>query len=184
MRRFSPLLWLLLRLLSGLLLAGLLLAGLLLAGLLLAGLLLAGLTGPARGQSVPSVLVTTARPVAGTLPDQVEAYGAALPATDATQALSLLQDGRVRRILHMAGEAVRKGAPILEWEASAPARQAGSRLAPRSLWLSSNRRIYPCCSIAIWQRATSWTRRPRRSLTPRRLWMRCVARVRTIRNKA
>lgn len=90
---------------------------------LLLGLLLAALVGPALGQPAPSVLVTTIQPVAGTLPDRVEAYGTALPAANAMQSLSLPQEGRVRRILHAPGEAVRRDDVILEWEASALARQ-------------------------------------------------------------
>ncbi|WP_428375140.1 efflux RND transporter periplasmic adaptor subunit [Lichenicoccus sp.] len=78
----------------------------------------------AAGVSVPTVLVTTQMPKPGTLPDRIEAYGTAVPARDGTEALSLLQDGRVRRILHAPGEAVRQGEPVLEWDASAAAMQA------------------------------------------------------------
>ena len=77
----------------------------------------------AAADPTPSVLVTTIRTVFGTLPDRIEAYGMAVPASDATQTLSLLQEGRVRRILRAPGEAVQQGAPILDWEASAGARQ-------------------------------------------------------------
>ncbi|TLU71107.1 efflux RND transporter periplasmic adaptor subunit [Lichenicoccus roseus] len=76
-----------------------------------------------KAEPAPSVLVTTIKPVSGTLPDRIEAYGMAVPANNATQTLSLLQEGRVRQILRAPGEAVQRGAPILEWEASALARQ-------------------------------------------------------------
>ncbi len=84
--------------------------------------LLTAATG-AQAQPAPSVLVTTVMPRQGSLPDRIEAYGVAVPATDATQTLSLPQEGRVRRILRAPGEAVRRGDVILEWEASALARQ-------------------------------------------------------------
>ncbi len=77
----------------------------------------------AKTASAPSVLVTTIKPMSGTLPDRIEAYGVAVPAKNATQTLSLLQEGRVRQILRAPGEAVQRGSPILEWEASALALQ-------------------------------------------------------------
>ena len=86
-------------------------------------LLLVAAASEGRAQPVPSVLVTTVQPVFGTLPDRVEAYGLAMPQTEATQTLSLLQDGRVRQVLRAPGEAVQEGSPIMTWEASALARQ-------------------------------------------------------------
>ena len=103
-------------------------------------LLLAAATA-APAQPAPSVLVTTLRPVFGTLPDRIEAYGTAVPAADATETLSVLQEGRVRRILHAPGEAVQKGAPILEWEASALARQGWAQ-ARTALSLAQQQRAH------------------------------------------
>lgn len=67
------------------------------------------------------MLVTTRMPELGTLPDLVEAYGSAVAAFDGTQTLSVLQDGRIRRVFHGPGEAVRVGEPLVDWEASATA---------------------------------------------------------------
>lgn len=90
----------------------------------LVGLLAATASVPASAADpAPSVLVTTIAATSGSLPDRIEAYGAAVPATDAMQTLSLPRDGRVRRILHTPGEAVRQGETLLEWEASAIAQQ-------------------------------------------------------------
>lgn len=72
----------------------------------------------------PSVLVTTMMPRSGTSPDLIEAYGSAVAAFDGTRTVSVLQDGRVLRVLHGPGEAVHAGDRLLDWEASAAATQA------------------------------------------------------------
>ena len=101
--------------------------------------LLLALTAMARG--APGVLVTTVQPVAGSLPERLEAYGAVRPADDATESLSLLQAGRVERILRVAGERVQKGTPILQWQASAAARQ-GWEQARTALALAQQERAH------------------------------------------
>ena len=71
----------------------------------------------------PSVAVTTAMPARGSLPDLVHAYGAATPSVNGTRTLSVAQDGIVLRVLHGPGEAVARNGAVLQWQASAPARQ-------------------------------------------------------------
>lgn len=80
----------------------------------------------------PSVLVTTARPQLGSLPDLVSTFGTAAPALNGGMTLSLPQDGRVLSIAVTPGEQVRAGKALIEFEASATTsgtyQQAGTTL--------------------------------------------------------
>ncbi|MBN9560368.1 MAG: efflux RND transporter periplasmic adaptor subunit [Alphaproteobacteria bacterium] len=62
----------------------------------------------------PSVLVTTQAPRQGSLPRTLTAYGAVQPSPDGgSETLSLLRGGQVLRLMTAAGQAVRKGQPLL-----------------------------------------------------------------------
>jgi len=65
----------------------------------------------------PSVLVTVVPARQGTLPQTLMAYGAVEPAPDGATALSLLRAGQVLKLRVGAGEAVRKGDPLLDFGA-------------------------------------------------------------------
>ena len=71
------------------------------------------------GAEDPSVLVQTAPPRQGALPDLVTAYGTAVPAFGGGLTLSLPQDGRVLSITVTPGEQVKVGEPLIEFGASA-----------------------------------------------------------------
>ena len=82
-----------------------------------------------------SVLVTTQAPVHGSLPDTVVAYGSAAPASSGAMTLSLPAEGRIMHIEITAGEAVRAGQPLLQFEL-APAASARHSQAVTSLKLA------------------------------------------------
>jgi RND family efflux transporter MFP subunit len=71
-----------------------------------------------------SVLVTTEVPQRGELPDIVVGHGTAGPAIDHAMTLSLPAEGRVMRLFTTAGEGVRAGQPLLQFQLSAAASSA------------------------------------------------------------
>lgn len=71
------------------------------------------------GAEDPSVLVQTAPPQQGALPDLVAAYGTAVPALSGGLTLSLPQDGRVLSLAVTPGEQVKAGETLIEFGASA-----------------------------------------------------------------
>lgn len=81
------------------------------------GLLLA-MAGQVRADEAASVLVVTAPPQRGSLPDVVVAYGTATPALDSSMTISLQSQGRVTRFLVTPGEAISAGQALLEFEVS------------------------------------------------------------------
>jgi membrane fusion protein, multidrug efflux system len=79
-------------------------------------LLLLTLTAPASRAGEPaSVLVTTAMPQRGEVPEIVTAYGVARPAASSSQTISLQAQGRVLRLEVTPGEAVKAGQVLLEF---------------------------------------------------------------------
>jgi len=72
----------------------------------------------------PSVLVATDVAQRGELPDVVVAYGTAGTAIDRVMTLSIPAEGRVMRILATAGESVRAGQALIEFQLSAAASSA------------------------------------------------------------
>jgi membrane fusion protein (multidrug efflux system) len=80
-------------------------------------------------EATSSVLVTVALPLRGALPDLVVAYGTAVPAVNGSQTLSVLVEGQVVRLLVTAGEPVRTGQPLLEFQRSPAASNAHSQAA-------------------------------------------------------
>ncbi|MDR3416424.1 MAG: efflux RND transporter periplasmic adaptor subunit [Nevskia sp.] len=68
-----------------------------------------------------SVLVQTQAPQRGSLPDWITAYGSAVPAVNGGMTLSVQAEGRVVGIHVTAGEAVRAGQGLLDFQLSAAA---------------------------------------------------------------
>lgn len=91
--------------------------------LLIAGLGL-GPAVPALAARVPSVLVQTAMPRRGSLPETVTAYGSAAPAVGASMRLSRPRAGRVLAIAVTPGERVQAGQRLLDFAPSAQALSA------------------------------------------------------------
>ena len=81
---------------------------------------------PTRAADDPAsgVLVTTVATQSVRVPELIEAYGTAMSASNGTQTVSVMEAGRVVRILASPGQPVVRGAPLLEWEQSSAARQA------------------------------------------------------------
>nr|WP_208413614.1 efflux RND transporter periplasmic adaptor subunit [Sphingomonas leidyi] len=77
----------------------------------------------------PSALVTVVRPVQGSLPMLVEAYGTAAAAGNGQQTISISQPGQVLRLLVTAGVAVRSGQPLLVFAVAPTARSAYAQAA-------------------------------------------------------
>ena len=92
--------------------------------IILCCLLVAAVPVRAADNPAPGVLVTSVAAQPVSTPDLIEAYGTAMPASNGTQTLSVMEAGRVVRILVSPGMAVARGAPVLEWEQSSAARQA------------------------------------------------------------
>jgi membrane fusion protein, multidrug efflux system len=82
-----------------------------------------------------SVLVTTATPVHGSLPDTLLAYGSAAPGTSGAMTLSVPAEGRVMHLAVTAGEPVRAGQALLQFEL-APAASARHSQAVSALELA------------------------------------------------
>ena len=82
-----------------------------------------------------SVLVTTEAPVHGSLPDTVLAYGSAAPGTSGAMTMSVPAEGRIMHLEVTAGEAVRAGQALLQFEL-APAASARHSQAVSTLELA------------------------------------------------
>jgi membrane fusion protein, multidrug efflux system len=82
-----------------------------------------------------SVLVTTEVPLHGSLPDTVLAYGSAAPGTSGAMTLSVPAEGRIMHLEITAGEAVRAGQALLQFEL-APAASARHSQAVSALELA------------------------------------------------
>lgn len=94
-----------------------------------------------------SVLVRTASPRRGTLPDLVAAYGTATPAFGGGLTLSLPQDGRILSIAVTPGEEVSAGKTLLEFGASATTSSAYQQ-AMTSLTLARTQRAHAAQLLA------------------------------------
>jgi membrane fusion protein, multidrug efflux system len=91
------------------------------------------LAGPALADG--TALVQTVQPQRGSAPRTVTAYGSAAPSTLSARSLTLAQTGQVSAVLVTAGEAVRKGQPLLTF-ATAPTTVAAYRQAETALTLA------------------------------------------------
>ncbi len=91
------------------------------------------LAGPALADG--TALVRTVQPHRGTAPRTVTAYGSAAPSSLSARSLTLAQPGQVSAVLVTAGEAVRKGQPLLTF-ATAPTAVAAYRQAQTALTLA------------------------------------------------
>jgi len=70
----------------------------------------------------PSVEVVTQKPVTGYLTNSVTAYGSAVPSAGGNLTVNVQSDGRIDHLFVTAGEAVKAGQRLLEFEISAAAR--------------------------------------------------------------
>ena len=88
----------------------------------------------------PSVLVTTEMPRQGSLPRTLTAYGTVQASPDGgSETLSVLRGGQVLRVMALAGQAVRKGQPLLAVSAD-PAALAAYHQAVAALTLARGER--------------------------------------------
>ena len=95
----------------------------------------------------PSVLVQTAAPQQGALPELVSAYGTAVPAFGGGLTLSLPQDGRVLSIAVTPGERVKAGETLIEFGASATTSSAYQQ-ATTALTLARTQRAHTAQLLA------------------------------------
>lgn len=70
----------------------------------------------------PSVLVSLAKPVRGSLPQSIEAFGSAAPGTNGAQTISIAQPGQVMRLAVTPGAAVRTGQALVTFMVAPTAR--------------------------------------------------------------
>ncbi|NPD65182.1 efflux RND transporter periplasmic adaptor subunit [Lichenicola cladoniae] len=94
------------------------------AAMILCCLMMASISARAADGPASGVLATTVATRSISVADLIEAYGTARSASSGTQTISVMEPGRVVRILASPGQAVVRGAPLLDWEQSPAARQA------------------------------------------------------------
>lgn len=75
-----------------------------------------------RQEGEPSVLVTLARPTRGSLPQEIEAFGAATPATNGTETISMAQPGQITSLAVTPGSAVHAGQTLATFALAPTAR--------------------------------------------------------------
>lgn len=75
-----------------------------------------------RQEGEPSVLVTLTRPTRGSLPQEIEAFGAATPATNGTETISMAQPGQITSLAVTPGSAVHAGQTLATFALAPTAR--------------------------------------------------------------
>lgn len=95
----------------------------------------------------PSVLVTTATPRQGAIPQILTAYGTITPSPGGSQTLSLLHSGQVTRLLVTPGQPVHAGQPLLTITAD-PATLAAYQQATAALALARGNRARTAQALA------------------------------------
>lgn len=75
-----------------------------------------------RQESEPSVLVSLTRPTRGSLPQEIEAFGAATPATNGTETISMAQPGQITSLAVTPGSAVYAGQTLATFALAPTAR--------------------------------------------------------------
>lgn len=75
-----------------------------------------------RQESEPSVLVSLTRPTRGSLPQEIEAFGAATPATNGTETISMAQPGQITSLAVTPGSAVHAGQTLATFALAPTAR--------------------------------------------------------------
>lgn len=75
-----------------------------------------------RQEGEPSVLVSLTRPTRGSLPQEIEAFGAATPATNGTETISMAQPGQITSLAVTPGSAVHAGQTLATFALAPTAR--------------------------------------------------------------
>lgn len=75
-----------------------------------------------RQEGEPSVLVTLTRPTRGSLTQEIEAFGAATPATNGTETISMAQPGQITSLAVTPGSAVHAGQTLATFALAPTAR--------------------------------------------------------------
>ena len=102
----------------------------------------------------PSVLVSVGKPTRGSLPQSVEAFGSATPATNGAETISMAQPGQVTSLAVTPGASVRAGQTLATFTVAPTARSTYLR----SLLRRSSATAPPSCSRSNWRPGTSWCR--------------------------
>lgn len=111
------------------------------AQLAAAALIVVAWTGSAGADASPSVLVKTASPSRGSIPDVVVAYGTAGTTAGSNSTVSLQQDGRITSVAVVPGQQVRRGETLLGFGPSAAA-ESTYRQAETALSLAQTQRAH------------------------------------------